>query len=74
MEGKEDIMAVARAFMRSRIILTAAELDLFTIIQDSLRAQKRLPKDSVSIGERLKGSWIASLPLDCSVKTKELIH
>ncbi len=34
MERKEDIFAVARAFMRSRIILTAAELDLFTAIQD----------------------------------------
>jgi SAM-dependent methyltransferase/predicted transcriptional regulator len=35
MEARLDIMAVASAFMRSRIILTAAELDLFTIIQDS---------------------------------------
>ena len=35
MEEKEDIMTEARAFMRSRIILTAAELDLFSIIQDS---------------------------------------
>ncbi len=35
MEGKEDIMDVAKAFMRSRIILTAAELDLFTVIQKS---------------------------------------
>jgi SAM-dependent methyltransferase len=35
MEEKKDIMTLARAFMRSRIILTAAELDLFTIIQDS---------------------------------------
>jgi SAM-dependent methyltransferase/predicted transcriptional regulator len=35
METKFDIMAVSRAFMRSRIILTAAELDLFTIIQES---------------------------------------
>ncbi|MHC1726884.1 MAG: methyltransferase [Syntrophobacteraceae bacterium] len=33
-ERKEDVMAIARAFMRSRIILTAAELDLFTKIQD----------------------------------------
>ncbi len=33
-ERKEDVMAIARAFMRSRIILTAAELDLFTTIQD----------------------------------------
>jgi len=35
MEEKKDAMTLARAFMRSRIILTAAELDLFTIIQDS---------------------------------------
>jgi SAM-dependent methyltransferase/predicted transcriptional regulator len=35
MEAKQDVMAVARAFMRSRIILTAAELDLFTIIDGS---------------------------------------
>ena len=35
MEEKNDIRAMARGFMRSRIILTAAELDLFTIIQDS---------------------------------------
>jgi hypothetical protein len=27
MEEKKDIMTVARAFMRSRIILTAAELE-----------------------------------------------
>ncbi|MGA2400627.1 MAG: methyltransferase [Syntrophobacteraceae bacterium] len=41
MDAKEDIMSVARAFMRSRIILTAAELDLFTIIQDfSTSAEK----------------------------------
>jgi SAM-dependent methyltransferase len=35
MEEKQDVRTMARAFMRSRIILTAAELDLFTIIQDS---------------------------------------
>jgi ubiquinone/menaquinone biosynthesis C-methylase UbiE/predicted transcriptional regulator len=42
MEGKQDIMAVARAFMRSRIILTAAELDLFTIIQDSPTSAEKI--------------------------------
>ena len=42
MEEKEDIMAVARAFMRSRIILTAAELDLFTIIQDSFTSVEKI--------------------------------
>ncbi len=36
MEKREDIMAIARAFMRSRIILTAAELDLFTHIQQGV--------------------------------------
>jgi len=35
MEEKRDIMTAARAFMPSRVILTAAELDLFSIIQDS---------------------------------------
>jgi predicted O-methyltransferase YrrM/predicted transcriptional regulator len=35
MEEKKDVRTMARGFMRSRIILTAAELDLFTIIQDS---------------------------------------
>jgi predicted O-methyltransferase YrrM len=42
MERKEDIMAVARAFMRSRVILTAAELDLFTIIQASLTSAEKI--------------------------------
>jgi ubiquinone/menaquinone biosynthesis C-methylase UbiE/predicted transcriptional regulator len=42
MEDKSDIMAVARAFMRSRIILTAAELDLFTIIQDSPSSAEKM--------------------------------
>jgi len=42
MEEKEDFMAVARAFMRSRIILTAAELDLFTIIQDSSTSAEKI--------------------------------
>jgi SAM-dependent methyltransferase len=35
MEENQDVGTTARAFMRSRIILTAAELDLFTIIEDS---------------------------------------
>jgi len=35
MEEKKNTMTAARAFMPSRIILTAAELDLFSIIQDS---------------------------------------
>jgi len=38
MERKEDIMAVARAFMRSRIILTAAELDLLLLSRTLARA------------------------------------
>jgi len=42
MEGKKDIMTVARAFMRSRIILTAAELDLFTIILDSFTTAEKI--------------------------------
>jgi SAM-dependent methyltransferase len=46
MEGKEDIMAVARAFMRSRIILTAAELDLFTIIHDSVTSAEKIAERS----------------------------
>lgn len=41
MQGKDDFMATARGFMKSRIILTAAELDLFTLIDDSYeRAEK----------------------------------
>jgi len=35
MEERKDAMKVARAFMKSRIILTAAELDLFSILQDA---------------------------------------
>jgi SAM-dependent methyltransferase/predicted transcriptional regulator len=45
MEGKQDIMAIARAFMRSRIILTAAELDLFTIIQDSPATAEKIAEE-----------------------------
>ena len=41
-DAKEDILAVARAFMRSRIILTAAELDLFTIIQDASTSAEKI--------------------------------
>ncbi len=46
MEDKEDIMEVARAFMRSRIILTAAELDLFTMIQDSFTSVEEISERS----------------------------
>jgi len=42
MGAKEDIWTVARAFMRSRIILTAAELDLFTTIQDSFSSVDKI--------------------------------
>ena len=42
MEEKKDIMTVARAFMRSRIILTAAELDLFGIVEDSLTTAEKI--------------------------------
>jgi SAM-dependent methyltransferase len=42
MGAKEDIFGVARAFMRSRIILTAAELDLFSIIQDSFTSVDKI--------------------------------
>ncbi len=34
MERKEDVFTVARQFMQSRIILTAAELDLFTVVDE----------------------------------------
>lgn len=34
MKRKEDVFAIARNFMRSRVILTAAELDLFALIQE----------------------------------------
>jgi len=42
MEKKEDIMTAARGFMQSRIILTAAELDLFTVIQDSSMSAEKI--------------------------------
>jgi ubiquinone/menaquinone biosynthesis C-methylase UbiE/predicted transcriptional regulator len=42
MEEKQDVRTTARAFMRSRIILTAAELDLFTIIQDSSTTAEKI--------------------------------
>ncbi len=42
MEEKKDIMTAARAFMRSRIILTAAELDLFSNIQDPLTTAEKI--------------------------------
>lgn len=42
MEERKDIMTVARGFMRSRIILTAAELDLFSIIQGSLTTAEKI--------------------------------
>jgi SAM-dependent methyltransferase/predicted transcriptional regulator len=44
MERNEDIMAAARGFMRSRIILTAAELDLFTIIEDSSTSAEKIAR------------------------------
>ena len=72
MGAKEDIFGVARAFMRSRIILTAAELDLFTIIQDSSRALNKLPKDAVSTEEHSHGFLIALLRLDFSTR-KEML-
>jgi len=39
MEERTDSMMMARAFMMSRIIRTAAELDLFTIIQEACGGQ-----------------------------------
>jgi SAM-dependent methyltransferase/predicted transcriptional regulator len=42
MEKKDDIMAIARAFMRSRIILTAADLDLFTMLDDGYCTVERI--------------------------------
>ena len=42
MERKEDVMTIARAFMRSRIILTAAELDLFTVIEEGCTTAKKI--------------------------------
>lgn len=46
MQGKDDFMATARGFMKSRIILTAAELDLFTLIDDSLDSAEKIAKKS----------------------------
>ena len=42
MEEKKDIMAVSRAFMRSRIILSAAELDLFTLLDGTASSAEEL--------------------------------
>lgn len=39
---QKDIMAVSRAFMRSRIILTAAELDLFTHIDEGCATAREI--------------------------------
>jgi SAM-dependent methyltransferase len=46
MERKEDIFAIARAFMRSRIILTAAELDLFTAIEEGCTTANKIAEKS----------------------------
>lgn len=52
MLGKQDaIMADARAFMKSRIILTAAELDLFTQLAVKPRKAKDLA-DDLRLNER----------------------
>ncbi len=39
---KDDFMATVRGFMKSRIILTAAELDLFTLIEDSWDSAEKI--------------------------------
>ena len=46
MQGKDDFMATARGFMKSRIILTAAELDLFTLIDDSYTSAEKIAEKS----------------------------
>jgi predicted O-methyltransferase YrrM len=61
MEKKDDIMAIARAFMRSRIILTAAELDLFTAIADGYSTVERIAEKN-----GLSGRPLARV-LDCLV-------
>ena len=45
MEHKEDVLAEIRGFMQSRIILTAAELDLFTKIDDRPAAAQSIAED-----------------------------
>ncbi len=42
MQGADDFMATARGFMKSRIIITAAELDLFTKIDDSCDSAEKI--------------------------------
>lgn len=50
MEKKDDVMAIGRAFMKSRIILTAADLDLFTAIEDGYRTADRIAeKNGLSV-------------------------
>jgi SAM-dependent methyltransferase len=42
MQGKDDFMTTARGFMKSRIILTAAELDIFTLIDDACDSAQKI--------------------------------
>jgi SAM-dependent methyltransferase len=42
MNGQDDFMATARGFMKSRIVLSAAELDLFTKIEDSWDSAEKI--------------------------------
>ncbi len=42
MKESKDIFSIARAFMKSRIILTAAELDLFSQIQRGYETSEKI--------------------------------
>lgn len=47
----EFVLALTRAFMESRIVLTGAELDVFTLFSDSQKSGTRLrPWDSRKSG------------------------
>ena len=48
METKTDIMADARGFMKSRVILTAAELDVFTQLDGNFLTVVELIKVTTS--------------------------
>jgi len=48
MSGKEEIMAIfrkARAFWEARVLMTAAELDIFSVLQDKPKTAKQVAKE-----------------------------
>jgi ubiquinone/menaquinone biosynthesis C-methylase UbiE len=66
METKTDIMADARGFMKSRVILTAAELDVFTQLDGNFLTTAEM------IGDRNLDERATTRILDCLVAFKLL--